>query len=499
MTSASRPPAPSADAREQGLQNRAIGFWGALAMSVAAMGPLLGALGVAPLVVSQAGFSAPFIFLVSWIAMFAVALTIGRFCGVLPGAASIYSYITHGLGERVGFLTTWLSFSYYLFFVPLLLAAVGIYGSAMATDVLHANIDWWIWSLLAAAIVTTLAIVGIGLSMRIDLTLAIVCDGFLLLVSLIIIGKVIGDGNFTLAPLSPSHAPSSFTGLSLALAFGILIFLGFEQSFVLGEEVNDPHGNVPKAIYTALGLIGAVLFLAMFAMILGFGSSGIGRLNALVVSQGTPWFALVKARLGQAWVDILEVLIVLSILSNTIASTNSVVRIQYGMGRARALPRQLGYTLPSRRTPYVAIGMTMSVSLAITLIAGSVWSPTSLFAFGGFAIGFAAAIAFIMIALAAVMYFRKVSDGAGWFRNWGVPIIAAVILLPVVYTSFYPDPGYPLKWAPRLVIGWLIAGVVYLAWRISTKQAVDIDYAFADIGETIPPEALATEPHAESV
>jgi hypothetical protein len=51
MTSASRPPTPSADAREQGLQNRAIGFWGALAMSVAAMGPLLGALGVAPLIV----------------------------------------------------------------------------------------------------------------------------------------------------------------------------------------------------------------------------------------------------------------------------------------------------------------------------------------------------------------------------------------------------------------------------------------------------------------
>jgi len=238
MTTVDRASA-STDAREHGLQQRAIGFWGALAMSVAAMGPLLGALGVAPLIASQAGFSAPFIFLVSWIAMFAVALTIGRFCGVLPGAASIYSYITHGLGERTGFLATWLSFSYYLLFVPLLLAAVGIYGEAMARDVFHVGIAWWVWSLAAAAIVTSLAIAGIGLSMRIDLALAIVCDGFLLLLSLIIIAKVIGDGDFTLSPLSPSDASSSFTGLSLALAFGILIFLGFEQSFVLGEEVND--------------------------------------------------------------------------------------------------------------------------------------------------------------------------------------------------------------------------------------------------------------------
>jgi amino acid transporter len=330
--------------------------------------------------------------------------------------------------------------------------------------------------------------------MRIDLTLAVLCDGFLLLISLIIIGKVIGDGDFTLAPLSPSHAPSSFTGLSLALAFGILIFLGFEQCFVLGEEVEDPHGNVPKAIYAALAIVGTILFLATFAMIIGFGANGMGRLGDLVASQGTPWFSLVKTRIGQGWVDVLEVLIVLSILSNTIASTNSVVRIQYGMGRAHALPRQLGWTLPSRRTPYVAIAVTMTMSLAITLIAGGVWSPVSLFAFGGFAIGFAAAVAFIVIAISALVYFHKVSDGAGAFRNWAVPIIAAVILLPVVYTSFYPDPGYPLKWAPRMVIGWLAVGIVYLIWRVRSKQRVDIDYAFADIGETIPAEALGTEP-----
>jgi len=251
---------------------------------------------------------------------------------------------------------------------------------------------------------------------------------------------------------------------------------------------------VPKAIYAALAIVGTILFLATFAMIIGFGANGMGRLGDLVASQGTPWFSLVKSRIGQGWVDVLEVLIVLSILSNTIASTNSVVRIQYGMGRAHALPRQLGWTLPGRRTPYVAIAVTMTMSLAITLIAGGVWSPVSLFAFGGFAIGFAAAVAFIVIAISALVYFHKVSDGAGAFRNWAVPIIAAVILLPVVYTSFYPDPGYPLKWAPRMVIGWLAVGIVYLVWRVRSKQRVDIDYAFADIGETIPAEALGTEP-----
>jgi ethanolamine permease len=251
---------------------------------------------------------------------------------------------------------------------------------------------------------------------------------------------------------------------------------------------------VPKAIYTALALIGGVLFIATFAMVLGFGSGGIDRLNRLFTEEGTPWFSLVESRIGTAWLDILEVLIVLSIFSNTIASLNSVVRIQYGMGRARALPRQFGWTLPSRRTPYVAITCSIALGLAITLLGGLVWSPTSVFAFLGFGVGFAAAVTFIMIALAALRYFHRSPDGSGAFRNWVVPIVAVVILLPVVYTSFYPDPGYPLKWAPRIVIAWLLLGVVYLIWRVRTRQPVDLDYAFRDIGEPIPAEARASEP-----
>jgi amino acid transporter len=218
--------------------------------------------------------------------------------------------------------------------------------------------------------------------------------------------------------------------------------------------------------------------------------------------DGLPWpSAAVRYRrewLPTAdWVDVLQVLIVFSILSNTIASTNSVVRIQYGMGRARALPRQLGWTLPGRQTPYVSILLTLAVSLAVTLIPGLVWSPTSLFAWLGFGIGLAAAVTFILIALAALRYFQIARAAAGLFRRFVVPIVAIVILFPVVYTSFDPNPGYPLNWAPRVILIWLGVGVLYLIWRIVRREKVDIDYAFREAGEPVPPEALATEPKIE--
>ena len=353
------------DEREGGLARRAIGFWGALAMSIAAMGPLLGALGVAPLIVSQAGFSAPFIFIICWIAMGTVAFTIGRFSGVLPGAASIYSYISHGLGEKVGFLSTWLSFGYYVLFVPLLLVGFGIFTELAFADVFDTSIDWWIWALIAAAIVFVLSIIGIRLSMRIDLVLALFADGFLVIVSIGVIASVISDGNFTLAPLSPTHAPGRLHG-ALArhrvrrahlprLRAVVRARRGGERP-ARARSQGDLHGRSRSS--------GSVLFLATFALVLGFGESGIDRLNELFGSEGTPWYALIREDLGNKWVDVLELVVPISILSNTIASHNSVVRIQYGMGRAKALPRQLGWTLPGLKTPYVAIIVQTVIALA---------------------------------------------------------------------------------------------------------------------------------------
>lgn len=485
----------SAAEREVRLAIRSIGFWEALAMSVEAMGPLLGALGVAPLIAAYAGFSSPFIFIVCWVAMLVVALTIGRFSSILPSAASIYTYISHGLGERAGFLSAWLSFMYYFMFEPLLLIAFGIFAESGFDFVFGVRIPWYWWVLIGWGIVLGLSLLGIKLSMRIDLTLAIVADLTLFAVALAAIVSVIHKGNFTLAPLAPTHAPTSFTGLSLAIAFGVLIFLGFEQSFTLGEEVRDPHGHVPKAIYVALGLIGLLLFVATFAMVVGFGSSGMGALGDAFAKDGTPWWELIR-RLGlsRGWREALQIVTVISILGNTIASHNAVVRIEYGMGRAGALPKPLGWTLRQHRTPYVAIWIQSGLSVAITLFVGFFWTPETAFGFLGFLIGLAAAVAFILIMLAALRYFHRERPQESAFRNYVLPVIGIVILIPVVYTSFYPNPGPPLNRAPWLILGWVVAGVIYLVWRERKGEPIDIDYAFRDIGEEVPPAAAETEP-----
>src|SRR5438034_4061483 len=208
---------------EHSLAKGVIGFWESLAMSVEAMGPILGALSVGPLIVMFAGFSAPFIVLIAGIAMFSVAFVIARFSRVLPSAASIYTYISHGLGERAGFLSAWVSYVYYFLFPPSLMIGMGLYGESMSQYIFNVDIAWYWWSIAGGLIAFWLAILGIRLSMRIDLTLAIIADVVLLAVSIGIVASVIQKGQFTLEPLLPTHASTEFTGLSLAIAFGVLI------------------------------------------------------------------------------------------------------------------------------------------------------------------------------------------------------------------------------------------------------------------------------------
>ena len=476
-----------------GLRKRSIGFWESLAVSVEAMGPLLGAVAVAPLIAATAGFSAPFMVLACGIAMCIVAYTITRFARVLPGAASIYSYVSHGLGERTGFLSTWLSFMYYVLFVPQLLLAFGLFANSGVDFVFGVNIAWWVWSIGAAAIATVLSVIGIRISSRIDLSLALVADAVLLITSIAIVAKVASAGHLTLSSLSPTHASGGFTGLSLAIATGVLIYLGFEQSFTLGEEVRDPHGNVPKAIFIALIGIGALLLFSTFAMVEAFGLTGQNALNAATTADGTPWWAaLQRVGLGVGWRDALSLVIIVSILGNTIASHNAVVRIQYGMGRSGALPKALGMT-GSRQTPVAAITLQMTVSLLVCLIAGGAWDPSKAFGFLGFTNGLAGAVAFIFILLAAMVFFHRAEPAKGMLRNLVVPAVGIAILVPAVYTAFYPNPGPPNKWAPWLILGWTVLGGIYLIAREQSGAKIDLDYAFDDIGETVPDEVLAAE------
>lgn len=440
---------------ETRLKKGAIGFPGALAVSLEATGPLLGALAGIVLAASVAGQWTPAVIVGCGLAMSTVAYTIVRFARRLPQAASIYSYIGHGLGERVAFLSSWTAFVYYGLFVPQLLLAFGIFAHSGLETAFAISIPWWILSAAAGVVATTFALIGIKLSARVDLTAAAVANTVLAICSLGLIAKALSSASISFSRVQAP--PLSFSTVALAITFGTLSFLGFEQSITLAEEAVHPQRTIPKAIWTTLALIGALLTIVAIAFVMGMAGPPLPKGAA---SSLTPWWALVQQRLGHGWAQALAISAIISILGNVIASFNAVVRLEYGMGRAKALPRLLARTLAKARTPYVAILLQASLSFLIAFGIGFRWDPSDLFGLLSYLNGLAGAIVFIVILLAGIRYFRRVERSVGPMRNLIIPVFGIIILAPAVYTSFYPFPAGSAHWGPPAIGGWIAVGLV---------------------------------------
>ena len=68
--------------------------------------------------------------------------------------------------------------------------------------------------------------------------------------------KVGGDNSVSTA-FSPSSSPDGWSGVLFGVLYGVLLFTGFETAANLGEETAHPKRDIPRAVITAVIVIGA--------------------------------------------------------------------------------------------------------------------------------------------------------------------------------------------------------------------------------------------------
>ena len=102
---------------------------------------------------------------------------------------------------------------------------------------------WWVWGMIALAIVLVLNYFGVRLAIRAMLTFAVVSFVPMLILAVVIIAKGGENGN-TLTMFNPSETSLfGITGGGVlgGILLGILLFVGFEAAASIGEETEDPH------------------------------------------------------------------------------------------------------------------------------------------------------------------------------------------------------------------------------------------------------------------
>jgi amino acid transporter len=135
------------------------------------------------------------------------------------------------------------------------------------------------------------------------------------------------------------------------------------------------------------------------------------------------------------------------------------------MGQAGTLPARFGKIHPVHRTPTFAIAVQQSIGIVAILIVGLALAPGDIFGFLGTVTTLAVIVLYVManFALTAYILREQRSDYNVW-KHMVLPGIGTLALLPVLWTTVYPVPAWPINLTPYIFIAAILIGAGYMIW-----------------------------------
>jgi amino acid transporter len=295
----------------------------------------------------------------------------------LRAAGGMFTYVSHGLGRRLGMMSGFSLAAAYTLFGASLIGGFAAFAQSKVASATDSDPINWIWFAL-------LGIVGISLLGYFDIPISAKILGVALIFELAIIliftvGVFIQGGNdgVSIDPVLPWNA---FKGV----AFGLGIFIafwswvGFEAAPNYAEESKNPHRIIPLAVYVSCVFVGVLYTLAAWASVSSYGP-GNEAFDALSAGTTTvfggelaidylnfnvvPAEQLIGSFLGQG----MEIFIITGAFACAAALNNAGLRYTYALGREGLLPKALGRTHKKHKTPHVAVLAQALIAAAIVL------------------------------------------------------------------------------------------------------------------------------------
>ncbi|HTF47414.1 MAG TPA: APC family permease [Pseudonocardia sp.] len=433
----------------EAMLHRGLGVGSIVFMVVAAAAPLGVVAANLPIVIAVSGnIGAPAYFVIATIilALFSVGFTLmSRY---VPNAGAFYAYVQAGLGRIPGVGAATLALGSY---VVLLIGVDAYAGVAVANALEHytgALTPWWVWSVAILALVGLLGYRDIELSSKV---LGVLLVAETLIVVVLDVGIIAhgGHGGLSLEPFAPSAISTGAPGLGIM--FALFGFFGFEATAVFRNEARDPDKTIPRSTYIAVVSIGVFYAFSAWAVIVG---AGIGNaVNSAATKPETMVFDLAARYVGPIAQDVMQLLLVTSILACILSFHNVITRYQFTLGGAGVLPRSLGQVSPKHRAPSRSSLMVTVVSLVlIGVVALTRIDPVRqayTWLSGAATLGIVALMA--LTCLSVVVFFRRTSHERGLWKTVVAPGLGLIGLLAVLVMVIENLP---------LLIGNLTAAIV---------------------------------------
>jgi amino acid transporter len=427
----------------------------AVVISVAVMSP---AASIFFNTIPQAGLvgaAIPLCYIVGFVVALLVANQYSEMSRELPSSGSAYTFVLEGLSPRWGFLTGWIGLAGIAIGVPYSFILMSANIQDLILRWFGVNINWSIWFVIAIGIVFAISYIGIRQSLSVDLTLLAFEMGICLVLALIVLLHVGTQGGLTAAPFTTSEVPAN-GNLVGGIIFAVLSFIGFETAATLGEETNNPHRNIPRAVFGSMVVVGIFYIIMAYIATIGY---GLSNMVSGYANDAAPFDTISHHFGGPVFASLIDIAGILSFFSAALAIVNGGARIIYTVGRDGLLPGWAARTHGKRATPLGAITALCIFGLLCGLPLGFLMQPINAFGFLGTLDALFILLIYILVNISCIRFFRrKRREQFKWLRHAVIPVVSTVLMVGIFLASAISPGPAPLSFAPYVVCAWVLLG-----------------------------------------
>lgn len=391
-----------------------LGPVGIVFMVVAAAAPLTVIGGNMPLATALGnGAGAPMGFVIAALVLLLFSIGFVTMTPYVPEAGAFFSYVTVGLGERMG---KGIAVVALIAYTAIQIGVYGYIGWAISDTVKHYHgpeIPWPVYSFVVLAIVAVLGYRHIELSAKV-LGVALALEiGIVVILDVAMVANP-GPAGVTFT----SFAPATFTQgtIGIAILFALTGFIGFEATAVFRDEARDPERTIPIATYAAVLIIGAFYAITVWAFVVAIGPDQIAAVGQKTLDgDGNMLLDTTGDMLGTVGRDIVNVLLLTSLFACVLSFHNVIARYQFVLAGKGLLPARLATIHGSHESPaFSSIVQTVTAAVILGILAALGIDPL-VGVFGSMAGVATVGMVLLMLttSIAVLVFFLRNLDRAG--------------------------------------------------------------------------------------
>ena len=272
--------------------------------------------------------------------------------------------------------------------------------------------------------------------------------------------------------------PAGFGGILGAMGLTYIAFEGYEIIVQSGEEIKKPEKNIPRAIFISLLIVVPVYVFVGFVALGAVEIPESFKLAHPAITKVWDYLALAKegamVEAARQFMFLGYPLMILGGLFATMSALNATIysssRVSFAMGRDKNLPDVFGKVHPVKRTPHMAvfISVILIVVMALILPIEDVAAAADIMFI----------LLFLQVNLTLIALRKKKSKVHRPFKVPLVPFIPILAIILQLVLGIYLFHLSPIAWGTT--IAWLgVGALLYLAYaknREDKRAAEQIVY-----------------------